>query len=56
VGHGRTEAEAKHLLAALGARFQACGLGLHPEKTRIIDWKDDDRRGTDPETRCDFLG
>ena len=56
VVHGRTEAEAKHLLAALGERFQACGLGLPPEKTRIISCKADDRRGTDPETRVDFLG
>jgi RNA-directed DNA polymerase len=56
VVHCRTEAEAKHLLAALGERFQACGLGLHPEKTRIIYCKDDDRRGTYPETRFDFLG
>jgi RNA-directed DNA polymerase len=56
VVHGRTEAEAKHLLAALAERFKTCGLGLHPDKTRIIYGKDDDRRGTYPETRCDFLG
>ena len=56
VVHGRTEAEAAHLLAALGERFKTCGLGLHPDKTRIIYCKDDDRRGTSPETRFDFLG
>jgi RNA-directed DNA polymerase len=56
VVHCRTEGEARHLLEALGERFQACGLRLHPEKTRIIYCKDDDRRGTYPETQFDFLG
>lgn len=56
VVHCRTEAEATYLLAALGERFKTCGLGLHPDKTRIIYCKDDDRRGTYPETRFDFLG
>jgi RNA-directed DNA polymerase len=56
VVHCRTEAEAKHLLVALDERFKACGLRLHPDKTRIIYCKDDDRRGTYPETRFDFLG
>lgn len=56
VVHCRTEAEALHLLAALGERFKTCGLALHPDKTRVIYCKDDDRRGTYPETRFDFLG
>ena len=54
--HCRTEAEAKHLLAALDARFKACGLRLHPDKTRIIYCQDEDRRDPYPETRFDFLG
>jgi RNA-directed DNA polymerase len=56
VVHCRTEAEATHLLGALDERFKACGLRLHPDKTQIIYCKDDDRRGTYPETRFDFLG
>ncbi len=32
------------------------GLELHPEKTKIVYCKDDDRRGNYPETRFDFLG
>lgn len=56
VVHCRTEAEARHLLAALDARFNAGGLRLHPDKPRGMYCKDDDRRGTYPETRCDFLG
>jgi RNA-directed DNA polymerase len=56
VGHCRTAAEARHLLAALDARGKACGLRLHPDKPRIMYCKDDDRRGTYPETRFDCLG
>jgi RNA-directed DNA polymerase len=56
VGHWRTEAAARHLLVARDERLKACGLRLHPDKTRIISWKDDDRRGTYPETRVDCLG
>jgi RNA-directed DNA polymerase len=56
VVHCRTEAEARQLLAALQERFKACGLARHPDKTRIVDGKDDDRRGEYPETRCDVLG
>lgn len=56
VVHCRTEAEARYLLAALQERFKACGLALHPDKTRIVYCKDDDRRGEYPETRFDFLG
>jgi RNA-directed DNA polymerase len=56
VVHCRTEAEARQLLAALQERFKACGLALHPDKTRIVYCKDDDRRGDYPETQFDFLG
>jgi RNA-directed DNA polymerase len=52
----RTEAEARHLLAALQERFKACGLALHPDKTRIVYCTDEDRRGEYPETRVDCLG
>jgi RNA-directed DNA polymerase len=31
-------------------------LEWHPEKTRIVYWKDDDRRGDYPNTPFDFLG
>jgi RNA-directed DNA polymerase len=56
VVHCRTEAEAGQLLAALQERFKACGLALHPDKTRIVYCKDEDRRGEYSETRFDFLG
>jgi RNA-directed DNA polymerase len=56
VVHCQTEQEAKDLLAKLAERFLECGLELHPEKTRIIYCKDDDRRGDHPLKKFDFLG
>ena len=55
ITHCRTEAEAKLLLKALDARFKECGLELHPEKTKIVYCKDDDRRGDYPNISFDFL-
>ena len=56
VCHCRTQAEAEHLKAALACRFAECGLELHPDKTRIIYCKDDDRRQDYPTISFDFLG
>jgi RNA-directed DNA polymerase len=56
VAHCRSRAEAEELLLQLHMRFEECGLELHPEKTRIVYCKDDDRRGEYPETKFDFLG
>ena len=54
--HCRTREEAEHLRQALEARFAACGLELHPQKTRIVYCKDDDRRLDFPDISFDFLG
>jgi RNA-directed DNA polymerase len=51
-----TQREAEGLLEQLQGRFRECGLELQPEKTRIVYCKDDDRRGSFPETKFDFLG
>lgn len=56
IAHCRTLAEAEELLVQLKNRFEECGLELHPEKTRIVYCKDDDRRGEYQETKFDFLG
>jgi RNA-directed DNA polymerase len=56
VVHCQTEQEANRFLGKLAVRFRECGLELHPEKTRIIYCKDDDRRGHHPLTKFDFLG
>lgn len=56
VVHARSQHEAETLLAALRERLAECGLELHPEKTKIVYCKDDDRRGTHEHTSFDFLG
>jgi RNA-directed DNA polymerase len=56
VVHARSQQEAESLLAALRERMAECGLELHPEKTKIVYCKDDDRRGTHENTSFDFLG
>lgn len=56
VCHCRTRAEAECLKQSLEQRFADCGLELHPEKTKIIYCKDDDRREDYPVTSFDFLG
>jgi RNA-directed DNA polymerase len=54
--HCVSEAQAQELRTALARRFADCGLELHPQKTKIVYCKDDDRRGTYPEEHFDFLG
>jgi RNA-directed DNA polymerase len=54
--HCRTREEAEALLIKLEERFKQVGLEMHPEKTRIVYCKDDDRKGNYPETKFDFLG
>jgi RNA-directed DNA polymerase len=56
IAHCRSLNDAQTLLEKLKQRFEECGLELHPEKTRIIYCKDDDRREDYPETGFDFLG
>jgi RNA-directed DNA polymerase len=54
--HCRSEEQAAALRNALEKRFVECGLTLHPEKTKIVYCKDDDRRGNHPDHKFDFLG
>src|SRR5205807_3812466 len=54
--HGRTEAEAQEVRAATAARMEECRLELHPEKTKVVYCKDDDRRRRYPNEKFDFLG
>jgi RNA-directed DNA polymerase len=56
IAHCRTEAEAQRLKDALEARMRECRLELHPEKTKIVYCKDEDRRGTYQHEKFDFLG
>lgn len=54
--HCRTEKEAKEILLSLKGRLLQCGLELHPEKTKIVYCKDDDRQSDYHNTKFDFLG
>jgi RNA-directed DNA polymerase len=54
--HCRTQHEAEALRAALEERFAACGLVLHPQKTKIVYCTDTNRNGRYPVVLFDFLG
>ena len=56
IAHCKTLEEAESLLEKLKTRFEECKLQLHPDKTRIVYCKDDDRRGNHKEIKFDFLG
>jgi len=54
--HCRTEQEAQAVMADLQARLAACGLEMHPTKTKIVYCKDNNRKGNYPNVSFDFLG
>jgi RNA-directed DNA polymerase len=54
--HCQSEEQARALRVSLERRFAECGLTLHPEKTKIVYCKDDDRGGDYPNEKFDFLG
>ena len=56
VCHCKSQAQAEELKEKLKGRMNEVGLELHPEKTKIVYCKDDDRRGDFPCTSFDFLG
>ena len=56
ITHCRTETEAQEVRAAIAARMEECRLELHPEKTKVVYCKDDDRRRRYPNEKFDFLG
>jgi RNA-directed DNA polymerase len=56
IAHCRTEAQARAVLRSIEKRLGQCKLELHPEKTKIVYCKDDDRRGRYDVEKFDFLG
>ena len=56
LAHCGSQRQAQWLLDVLKDRFAACGLELHPTKTRIVYCKDDDRRGSWEHESFNFLG
>ena len=56
VVHCRSRAQAKFIRHQIEERLRRCKLEVHPEKTKIVYCKDDDRRGSHEHERFDFLG
>ena len=56
VVHCQTLEEAEMLKLAIEARLKECKLELHPDKTKIVYCKDEDRKGGHPHEQFDFLG
>jgi RNA-directed DNA polymerase len=56
VVHCRSKAQAKFIRREIEERLRRCKLEAHPEKTKIVYCKDDDRRGSHEHERFDFLG
>src|SRR6516165_683773 len=54
--HCRTEKQAQEVRVAIARRMQECRLELHPEKTKTVYCKDDDRRERYAQEKFDFLG
>lgn len=54
--HCKSEAQAHFMLKVLRQRFEACGLELHPGKTKVVYCKDERRTGDYHTTAFDFLG
>jgi RNA-directed DNA polymerase len=54
--HCRSEKQARFMKAMIERRLLDCKLELHPEKTKIVYCKDDNRRGNHPNQKFDFLG
>lgn len=56
VVHCATERQAQQVLAALAMRMESVGLRLHPDKTKIVYCRDNNRRGSYEHTAFTFLG
>src|SRR6266498_5183727 len=54
--HCRNRREAEEVRIAVAQRLRECRLELHPEKTKIVYCKDEDRQGNYPSQKFDFLG
>jgi RNA-directed DNA polymerase len=54
--HCRNRREAEEIRKAVAQRLRECRLELHPEKTKIVYCKDEDRRENYANQKFDFLG
>jgi RNA-directed DNA polymerase len=56
LAHCNSLDHAEKVLEAIRNRLKACGLELHPEKTKVVYCKDVDRKGSYEHESLDFLG
>ena len=56
VAHCKTRDQAQQILENIKRRLEQCRLEVHPEKTKIVYCKDDDRRGEHSYEKFNFLG
>ena len=56
ITHCTSLKQAEYLRERLEERFKLFGLELHPEKTKIVYCKDEDRKADYPNISFDFLG
>lgn len=54
--HCRSQQEAERLHKALQARFETCGLQLHPQKTQVVYCRDSNRKAEFPAIQFTLLG
>ena len=54
--HCRSEAEAHRMKEEIEQRLAECGLTMHPDKTKIVYCRDQQRQGSYPQVQFDFLG
>lgn len=54
--HCKSQAQAEYVLRRVAERFRACGLELHPGKTRIVYCRDINRPAAYPVVQFTFLG
>ncbi len=56
IAHCQSEQQAQAVKRSIEARLKRCKLALHPDKTKIVYCQDDNRRGSYPQDKFDFLG
>ena len=56
IAHCVSQEQAQAVKRSIEARLKLCKLELHPQKSKIVYCKDDDRRGAYPNEKFDFLG
>lgn len=56
VVHCDSEAQASHLMKEISLRLEACGLMMHPDKSKVVYCKDSNRKKCYPTISFTFLG